>query len=77
MKNNPTDVTSLLVEMMQRLSDEELCDEKLIQEIERSKAITDVSKQVLSVWNLQLRVAESKDAALRPESFDLPNALKV
>jgi hypothetical protein len=77
MRNNPVDVTSLLVEMMDRLSDESLTDEKLVQEIDRSKAVADVSKHVLSVWNLQLRVAEAKDAALRPESFDLPSALKV
>jgi len=77
MKNNPADVTSLLVEMMERLSNEDLGDEKLVQEIDRSKAIADVSKNVLSIWNLQLRVAEAKDAALRPESFDLPNSLKI
>ena len=77
MKNNPADVTSLLVEMMERLSSDELCDDKLVQEIDRSKAIADVSKNVLSIWNLQLRVAEAKDAALRPESFELPSALKL
>jgi hypothetical protein len=77
MRNTPVDVTSLLVEMMDRLSDETLTDEKLVQEIDRSRAVADVSKQVLSVWSLQLRVAEAKDAALRPESFELPNALKV
>ena len=77
MRNTPVDVTSLLVEMMDRLSDETLTDEKLVQEIERSRAVADVSKQVLSVWSLQLRVAEAKDSALRPEAFDLPNALKT
>ena len=77
MRNNPVDVTSLLVELMDRLSDETLTDDKLVEEINRSKAVADVSKHVLSVWNLQLRVAEAKDAALRPESFDLPGALKL
>ena len=77
MRNSPVDVTSLLVEMMDRLSDETLTDEKLVQEIDRSRAVADVSKQVLSVWSLQLRVAEAKDSALRPEAFDLPSALKV
>ena len=77
MRNSATDVTCALIEMIDRLSDESLTDEKLAQEINRSTAIADVSKQVLSVWNLQLRAAEAKDAALRPESFDLPAALKV
>jgi hypothetical protein len=62
---------------MDRLSDEELSDERLVQEISRSKAVADVSKHVLSVWNLQLRVAQAKDSALNPEGFDLPSVLKV
>ena len=77
MKNNPYDVTSLLVELMQRLSDESLTDDRLTEEINRSKAVADVSKHVLSVWNLQLRVAQAKDSALNPEGFDLPGALKI
>ena len=75
MRNTPVDVTNLLIEMMERLSDESLTDEKLVQEIDRSRAVADVSKQVLSVWSLQLRISEAKDAALRPESFNLPKAL--
>jgi hypothetical protein len=77
MKNNPFDVTSMLIELMQRLSDEDLAGEKLTEEINRSKAVADISKNVLSVWNLQLRVAQAKDAALNPESFDLPNSLTI
>jgi hypothetical protein len=76
MRNSPVDVTALLVDLMDRFSDETLTDEKLEQEINRSKAVADLSKHVLSVWNLQFRVTEAKDAVLRPESFDLPNALK-
>ena len=77
MKNTPFCVTSLLTELMERLSDESLTDDKLAEEINRSKAVADVSKHVLSVWNLQLRVAQAKDAALNPEGFDLPNVLKL
>ena len=77
MRNTPVDVTALLVEMMDRLSDETLTDDKLTEEINRSKAVADVSKHVLSIWNLQLRVAQAKDTALNPESFELPGALKL
>jgi len=76
MKNNPNDVTSLLTELMQRISDEDLADEKLAMEIERGKAVADISKNVLAIWNMQVRIAESQDAALRPESFNLPVALR-
>jgi len=43
MKNNPNDVTSLLTELMQRISDEDLTDEKLAMEIDRGKAVADIS----------------------------------
>ena len=49
MKNNPNDVTSLLTELMQRISDEDLTDEKLEMEIERGKAVADISKNVLAM----------------------------
>ena len=77
MRNTATDVTSMLIEMMDRIGDESLADEKLTMEIERGRAVADISKQVLNVWNLQLRAAEARDSALRPEAFDLPGALKI
>jgi hypothetical protein len=77
MRNSAIDVTALLVEMMDRVADESLTDDKLTMEIERGRAVADISKQVLGVWGLQLRAAEAKDAALRPEAFDLPTALKL
>jgi len=76
MKNNPNDVTSLLTELMQRISDEDLTDEKLVMEIDRGKAVADISKNVLAIWNMQVWIAESQDAALRPESFNLPASLR-
>lgn len=77
MRNTPFDVTALLTEVMERISNEELTDEALTQEINRGKAIADISKNVLAVWHLQLNVARAKDEALRPESFDLPSSLKL
>jgi hypothetical protein len=40
---------------------------KLAMEIDRGKAVADISKNVLAIWNMQVRIAESQDAALRPE----------
>jgi len=65
MKNNPNDVTSLLAELIQRISDEDLTDEKLVMEIDRGKAVAYISNNVLSIWNMQVRISESQDAALR------------
>jgi len=75
-KNNPNDVINLLTELMERISDEDLIDERLTVEIDRGKAVADISKNVLAIWNMQVRIAESQDAALRPESFNLPAALR-
>ena len=77
MRNTPNDITALLTEMMERISGEEVTDEKLAQEIERGRAVADISKNVLAIWNMQVRIAESKDAALRPETFELPASLKL
>jgi len=49
MKNNPNDVTSLLTELMQRISDEDLAYERLEMGIERGKAVADISKNVLAI----------------------------
>jgi hypothetical protein len=76
MRNSPIDMTALLIELMDRISDESLSNEKLATEIERGRAVADISKNVLAVWNLQLRLAQAKDSALNPESFDLPSSLK-
>jgi predicted transcriptional regulator len=76
MKNTPTDMTNLLIELMERLSDEELTEDKLNEEINRSKTVADLSKNVLSIWNFQLRVAQAKDAAVSPDKFKLPEALE-
>ena len=76
MKNNPNDVINLLTELMERISDKDLIDERLVVEIDRGKAVADISKNVLAIWNMQVRIAESQDAALRPESFNLPAALR-
>lgn len=54
MKNKLIDLNNHLFQQLERLNDEDLSGEKLQDEIERSKAITGVSKEVVSNARLVL-----------------------
>ena len=54
MKNKLIDLNNHLFQQLERLNDEDLSGEQLQDEIERSKAITGVSKEVVSNARLVL-----------------------
>jgi hypothetical protein len=54
MKNRLTDLNDHLFAQLERLSDEDLSEEDLQREMERSKAITAVSAQIVSNAKLVL-----------------------
>ncbi|MEZ9734801.1 hypothetical protein [Vibrio sp. 10N.261.52.E6] len=54
MKNKLADLNNHLFAQMERLSDEDITDDKLNEEINRSKAITTVSKQIIDNARLAL-----------------------
>ena len=63
MKNNLADVNNHLFEMLEKLGDDDVVNdkEKLNAELQRAKAMVDVSQTILSVASVQvsaLRVAE-------------------
>ena len=60
MSTNLTDLNDHLFKQLERLNNDELNGEKLEQEIERSKAITDVAKSVVSNASLQLDAIKLK-----------------
>ena len=53
-KNKLTDLNDHLFMAMERLGDEELTDEQLTQEIERSKALTTVAGKIIENGRLML-----------------------
>lgn len=55
-KNKMTDLNNHLFLQLERLNDEELNGEKLQEEIHRAKAITCISKEIVSSAKLQLEV---------------------
>ena len=58
-KNKLTDLNDHLFMAMERLGDEELTDEQLTQEIERSKALTTVAGKIIENGRLMLDVQKT------------------
>lgn len=59
MKNKLTDLNDHLFSQIERLCDEELCGEKLTHEVERSKAISGIARDIISNGSLVLRAQQS------------------
>lgn len=60
MRNTLTDLNNHLFEQLERLNDEELTNEQLNQEIQRSKAMTDVASKIISNAELGLQAEKLK-----------------
>ena len=58
MKNTLGDLNNHLFMQLERLSDEDVKGEELIEEIKRAKAITTVAKEIISNGELVLRAKE-------------------
>ena len=60
MKNSLTDLNNHLFSQLERLGNEDLNDEQLGKEIQRSNAITGVAEQIIAKADLQLRAVKLK-----------------
>lgn len=58
MKNTMTDLHNHLFAQLERLSDESLKGDELAEEIERSKAVTTISSQIISNATLAVKAEE-------------------
>ena len=73
MKNTLSDLNNHLFLQMERINQEGISSEELHQELERSKAVTSVAKEIISNARLVLD-AEVKIADI-PEKRELPKML--
>lgn len=69
MKNKLSDLNNHLFAQLERLSNEELNGEELKEEIERSRAVSQVSGQIISNASLVLK-AEAMRAEVSPNQHE-------
>lgn len=67
------DLNNHLFAQLERLSDEDLKGDKLVEEIERATAVTKISQQIISNGYLVLRAKQFADTQL--EDANLPPML--
>lgn len=58
MKNKLSDLNNHLFAQLERLNDEDLTGDELMEEIERAKAVKNISMQIVENASLQLRAVE-------------------
>lgn len=76
MKNTLGDLNNHLFAQLERLGDEEIQGEKLIEEIDRAKAITTIANQIISNGNLVLQAEKFKAETLGKSKADAPKMLE-
>lgn len=76
MKNSLNDLNNHLFAQLERLSDEELKGDQLKEEIERSRAVTAVSRSIIENGRLQLDAIEiMRENQIDPTSA--PDVLRI
>lgn len=76
MKNTLVDLNNHLFAEMERLSDEELNGENLAEEIERARAVCNVSSQIIANGSLALRAELFKSEIISSKEAKLPKFLE-
>jgi len=76
MKNTLGDLNNHLFAQLERLGDEELVGEKLQEEIERAKSVTQIASQIISNGNLVLQSEKFKAEVLGRSKADAPKMLE-
>lgn len=76
MNNKLIDLNNHLFAEMERLGDEDLKGDGLIQEIERARAITGVASQIIANGNLVLKAEQFKSDAISAKEARVPKFLE-
>lgn len=74
MKNKLSDLNDHLFAQLERLGDEDLAGDKLLEEITRAKAVTDVAGQIIANGSLVLKAKLASEGCINAD-FKLPMLL--
>ena len=77
MKNKLTDLNDHLFEQLERLNDDDLTEEGLIKEIQRSKAITEIAKPIIANAELILEAQKHLDEYGRRDKVSIPALFQI
>lgn len=72
MKNTLTDLNNYLFEQLERLQDDDLDDEGLEKEIQRSEAVQKVAKTIIDNGQLALQAKKHMDEYGAGDSVEIP-----
>ncbi|ACT00266.1 hypothetical protein [Paenibacillus sp. JDR-2] len=75
MKNTLGDLNNHLFAQLERLSDEELTGEKLVEEISRAKAVSGIASQIISNGSLVLEARKLVENSMSAD-FAVPKMLE-
>lgn len=75
MKNTLGDLNNHLFAQLERLSDEDLSGDKLLEEINRAKSVTSVASQIISTGSLVLEATKLFDDRMNADT-KLPKMLE-
>lgn len=64
MKNKLSDLNNHLFAQLERLGDEDLQGDKLVEEINRAKSVTDIAGQIIANGTLVLKAKIAADGAM-------------
>lgn len=76
-RNSLTDLNNHLFAQLERLGEEELTSEELETEIKRTKALTDVAKNIIDNGHLMLNAQKHRDEFYGRSEKDMPDFLKL
>lgn len=77
MKNTLTDLSNHLFAQLERLSDEELKEEALEEEIKRAEAVSKISSEIIKNGELQYKVIKHMDEYGYDRKKQVPEMLGV
>lgn len=75
-KNKLIDLNDHLFEQLERLNDEDLTEEQLEKEIERSKAMTGIARVIIDNGRLALDAQELKAKMNYEDAVEIPKMLE-